>query len=111
MTSKIFSAVWSDALTAADRDAFVSDWALSSIWEDAPDGDTIIDHAELCGRVWDLAHMSVADIRHAAGLTQAAFAERFCLPLRTLQNWEIRGGCAPYIRMMFARLCGLADGL
>lgn len=111
MDIKIFNIIWFDALRTETRDAFVSDWALSSIWEDAPEGDALTDRAKQCGRVWDLAHMSVADIRHAADLTQAAFAEQFCIPLRTLQNWEMRGGCAPYIRLMFARLCGLANGL
>lgn len=111
MNNKIFSTIWFEALASTNRDVFVSDWSLSAIWEEEADGDALAARADQCGRIWDLAHMSVADIRHKAGLTQAAFAERFCIPLRTLQNWEMRGGCAAYIRLMFARLCGLADGL
>ena len=111
MNTKIFSTIWTSALDDSARDAFVSDWALSSIWEDESDGDTLAARAEQCGRIWDLAHMSVADIRQTTGLSQGSFAEAFCIPRHTVINWEHRGGCADYIRLMLARLCGLADGL
>lgn len=111
MDSKIFSAIWAAALTDANRDAFASDWALSSIWEDEADGDALAARAEQCGRIWDLAHMSVADIRHTTGLSQGKFAEAFCIPRHTVINWEQRGSCADYVRLMLARLCGLTEGL
>ncbi len=111
MDSKIFSTIWAAALTDVNRDVFASDWALSSIWEDEADGYALAARAELCGRIWDLAHMSVADIRHTTGLSQGKFAEAFCIPRHTVINWEQRGGCADYVRLMLARLCGLADGL
>ena len=34
MTDKQFSTLWADALESNDRDAYASDWALSSMWED-----------------------------------------------------------------------------
>ena len=111
MNQKAFNIIWSDALDASDRAAFVSNWALSSIWEDAPEDDALPDHAEQCGRIWDLSRMTIADIRRTTGLSQAGFAERFCIPRHTVINWEQRGGCAPYIRLMLARLCGLTEGL
>lgn len=43
-----------------------------------------------------------------SGLTQANFAQRFVIPLRTLESWL--GGtnaCPPYTRLMLAKLCGL----
>ena len=55
------------------------------MWGD--DSDPIL-LADLCGKVWDLAHLTVSDIRAHTGLTQAAFSERFLIPYRTLQNWE-----------------------
>lgn len=109
MNQKIFNNLWLAALESTERDAFVSDWSLSSIWDNAAEGDALISRAELCGRIWDLAHMTIADIRHTTGLSQSAFAERFCIPRFTVINWEQRGGCAPYIRLMLARLCSLTD--
>ena len=55
--------------------------------------------------------MSIADIRHTTGLSQGKFAEAFCIPRHTVINWEQRGGCADYVRLMLARLCGLTEGL
>ena len=104
MDQKKFNTVWSAALDAPDRAAFVSAPVLQS--ENVP-----LDHAGQRGRIWDLAHMTVADIRNTTGLSQAKFAERFCIPRHTLINWEHRGICAPYIRLMLARLCGLTEGL
>ena len=45
--------------------------------------------------------------RSAAGLTQAAFCVRFCIPKRTLENWE--GGqskCPDYLRLLLAQAVG-----
>lgn len=109
MTDKQFYTLFGEALNAPDRDAFSSDWALSSMWgEDDTDP---LELADLCGKVWDLAHLSVAEIRSRCGLTQAQFAVRYCIPFRTVQNWEYRGGCPDYVRLMFARLSGMAEGV
>ncbi len=111
MDNHIFYFIWTAAVTDPNRDAFTSDWALSSIWGDEADGDTLAARADQCGRIWDLAHMSVADIRHTTGLSQGKFAEAFCIPRHTVINWEQRGSCAYYVRLMLARLCGLTEGL
>ena len=106
-----FNILWSAALADSSRDAYVSDWSLSSIWADESDNNDLVARAERCGRIWDIAHMSVADIRRATGLSQGKFAEAFCIPKNTIINWEHRGGCADYVRHMLARLCGLTRGL
>lgn len=120
MTDKQFYVLFCEALNATDKDAFVSDWALSSMWTEdlgqaedyeRDDDSDLTRLAGICGAVWDLAHLSVADIRAHTGLTQAAFATRFCIPLRTVQNWELRDGCPPYVRLMMATLSGMADGI
>lgn len=108
MTDNQFCALYTDALSSDDRDAFSSDWALSSMWGEGAD---LITTSGLCGRVWDLAHLSVADVRHHAGLSQSEFARRFCVPYHTVKNWEVRGGCAPYIILLLARACGMTEGV
>lgn len=106
MTDKQFNILWKEAISDDDRDVYISDWALSSIWEGEND---ITEAADVCGIIWDVAHMSVAEIRTHTGLTQAEFATKFCVPLRTVQNWEYRG-CPDYIRLMMARIIGLIFG-
>lgn len=107
MTDKLFSAIYGAALESTDRDAFCSDWSLSSVFPGTSDP---LQNFEICATVWDLAHLTVSDVRAHTGLTQAAFSTRFCLPLRTLQNWEYRS-CPPYIVLMLARLTGMADDI
>lgn len=107
MTDKTFYTIYSAALESTDRDAFASDWSLSSCFPEDSDG---LKNFEICVRIWDLAHLTVADVRAHTGLTQAAFATRFCIPLRTLQNWEYRS-CPPYIVLMLARLVGMTDAI
>lgn len=108
MTDKLFCALFAAALTAADRDAFVYDWSLSSAWGDALDADSPADRIDLLARLWDAAHLTIRDIRQHTGLSQAAFATRYCIPTRTLEDWE-RGvrSCPDYLRLLLAQVTGI----
>lgn len=105
---KLFYTLFAEALASPDRDAFVSDWALSSAWGDAPDADIPADRVDTLGRLWDAAHLTIRDIRQHTGLSQAAFATRYCIPTRTLEDWE-RGvrSCPDYLRLLLAKDVGL----
>ena len=108
MTDRLFSAIFSDALAASDRDAFVSDWALSSAWGDAEDAEIPQDRIEVLGSIWDAAHLSIKDIRAAAGLSRPAFAEHLLIPYRTVQDWELGNRtCPDYLRLLLAEHFGL----
>lgn len=101
---KIYQAICEDALTTKDRDAFVSDWALSSAFGGDPDQERI----ELIGAIYDAMHRSVREIAAAAGMSQRKLAERFMIPYRTMENWC--GGqnpCTDYARVMMQQLLGL----
>ena len=111
MTDKLFYDIYSSALEAIDPDAFASDWALSSEWGDEADGDALVERSKLCERIYDLAHLTVADIRHHVGLSQSEFATRFCIPYATVKNWEFRENTAPYIVLLLARACGMTEGI
>ena len=74
MTDKLFYDIYSSALEATDPDAFASDWALSSEWGDEADGDALVERAKLCERIYELVHLTVADVRHHAGLSQSESA-------------------------------------
>lgn len=105
---KLFYTLFAEALASPDRDAFVSDWSLSSVWGDAPDADIPADRIDTLQRLWDAAHLTIRDIRQHTGLSQAAFATRYCIPTRTLEDWE-RGvrSCPDYLRLLLAKDVGL----
>lgn len=107
-TDEIFSKLWADALTTTERDAYVSDWTLSSIWGDGLESDIPQNRIDYLGRIWDVAHMSVREICKAAKMSQVALAQRFCVPYRTVQNWcgDV-SKCPDYVRLMMARLLNL----
>lgn len=108
MTDKLFYTLFGDAIASPDRDAFVSDWSLSSVWGDAPDADIPADRIDTLARLWDAAHLTIRDIRQHTGLSQATFATRYCIPTRTLEDWE-RGvrNCPNYLRLLLAKDVGL----
>lgn len=97
MTNHQFYTLWGEAITSPDRDAFVSDAALSSLWGE-DDADPMVRVPEL-EKLWDAAHTGVKAIRELACMTQAEFAARHLVPLRTLQRWEA-GECPEHIRLL-----------
>lgn len=105
--SKNFYLLWGEALESSDRDTYVSEWSTSSIWQEDAD---LLAIADKLARIWDVAHMSVTDIRRAAGMTQMDFAQRFCVPKRSVENWcSGSRKCPDYIRLMMAELLGIID--
>lgn len=105
MTDAQFNAALKDALAVESRDAYVSDWALSSMWEDGPDDDIPQQRIDELGRIWDMAHMTFADILAASGKTLSSFALHYAIPYKTAQNW--RNGvrkCPLYLRLLLARV-------
>lgn len=107
MTDQQFYTLWAEALASEDRDAYVSDWCLSSIWEDGEDAEIPPARPVELGALWDVAHMSIREIRASTGLSQAAFSKRFCIPRRSIEDWEAgRRSCPDYVRLLLARVSG-----
>lgn len=108
MTDKQRSLCISEAQTYTDREAYISDLSLSSIWGDVPEDDIPQDRLAQLGHIYDAVHRSVKDIAAAAGVSQRKLAERFCIPYRTMENWC--GGqntCPLYVRLMMQMCIGL----
>ena len=104
MTDMQFNTILKDALSIEDRDAFISDWALSSMWDDSPEDDIPQQRIDEIGQIWDVAHISFADILAASGRTLPNFALHYAIPYRTAQNWKngVRA-CPLYLRLLLAR--------
>lgn len=90
-----------------DRDAFVSDLALSSAF---PEESDLTETVSELSMIWESYHMTIRDLRTASGLSRMDFSRRFCIPIRTIENWECTGPnareCPVYVRLLIAEaLC------
>lgn len=107
MTPLQYSFAVSETANYTDRDAYISDLALSAIWGD--DGEDIpAQRLDELTQIWDAANRPVDQILAVSGLSQANFYRRFLIPRRTLQDWCAgKRPCPIYTRMMFQQLLGL----
>ena len=108
MTDHQFSILWGEASTSPDRAVFVSDSALSAIWDD-PEGSPVpADRLRELDALWTAVHTSIKDMRQALGLSRPAFSARFLVPIRTLENWESGASkCPEYVRLALLQAAGL----
>lgn len=102
MTYKQYYDLIRDALECSSAEQFIGelgypDWA-------SDDADRF---AEDMKNIYTVAHMSIKKMREETGLTQQKLSERFAIPQRTVENWEARGSCPHYTRLMIADLLGL----
>lgn len=108
MTDKQFMYCVKETGNYTDRDAYISDLCLSSIWEGDEGEDIPQERVDVIGSIWDACHRSMKDIASEAGLSQRKLAERFCIPYRTMENWC--GGqneCPVYVRLMMQECIGI----
>jgi predicted XRE-type DNA-binding protein len=91
-----------------DKDVYISDLAMSSIWGDPIDADIPEERLIMLGNIYDAASRSIKDIIKEAGLSQKKLAERFGIPYRTVQNWcgEINQ-CPLYTKLMIQEILGI----
>ena len=104
----IYQSCLSEAANYTDRDAYISDLALSSIWGDDESANIPTDRLDWLGQLWGASHRSVKEIAAAAGLSQRKLAERFAIPYRPVENWcGGQRGCPEYVRLMMQECLGL----
>ena len=108
MTDKQFLFCVQEAPNYSDRDAYISDICLSSVWEYETETKIPQERIDKVGRIFDACHRSVSDIASAAGLSHRKLAERFCVPYRTVENWCTGvNACPQYTRLMMQECLGL----
>ena len=91
----------SEACNYKNIDLYVSDMALSTIWDDPEDSDIPADRIAWLSDIWHVVNESTRWLRQKSGMTQAAFAKRFCIPLRTVENWEGNVSSPPvYVKLL-----------
>ena len=108
MTDTQFAVCVREDPAYADIDAYVSDLSLSSMWGDSEDSDIPAARIDQLRAIYAAVNRPVRAIVTASGLSQAAFAERYCIPRRTVEDW-CRGiaKCPLYTRLLLQRAEGL----
>lgn len=108
MTAKQYYFCVSAVADYSDPDAYVSDLALSTIWDDTPDAPIPPERLDQLRSIYAAASRTVREIVAAVGMSQAAFAERWCIPRRTVEDW-CRGvaKCPLYTRLLIQQRLGL----
>lgn len=108
MTAKQYYFCVSAVADYSDPDAYVSDLALSTIWDDTPDAPIPPERLDQLRSIYAAASRTVREIVAAVGMSQAAFAERWCIPRRTVEDW-CRGvaKCPLYTRLLIQQCLGL----
>lgn len=110
LTPFIRSALYAETGAYADRDAYVSDMALSSVWGDAEDEEIPAERLALLGGIWDGTHCMIPELIEKYGLTQTGFAQYFNVPLRTVQHWCLGDrACPPYVIAMAAEILAVNE--
>lgn len=108
MTCELYNNLVEEAVKDDDRDAYISDWSMSTAWgAPAPDAEWM-QRIETLERIWDAVHLAPKDIRAATGLTQVRFALRFGMSCRAVQEWDSgRTECPIYVKLLLAQAVGL----
>lgn len=108
LTCELYNNLVEEAVKEDDRDAYISDWSLSTAWgAPAPDAEWM-QRIETLERIWDAVHLTPKDIRAATGLTQVRFALRFGMSCRAVQEWDSgRTECPIYVKLLLAQAVGL----
>lgn len=110
LTPAIRAALYAETGAYADRDAYVSDMALSSVWGDAEDAEIPAERLALLGGIWDGKHCTIPELIKKYRMTQAGFAQYFDVPLRTVQHWCLGDrACPPYVAAMAAEILALSN--
>lgn len=101
----IFSRLYREATSYSDVDMYIGERGYQADWMDTA-AEKGIDISELLSTIWELAHMDSARLRERACLSKAAYAERYGIPYRTVQNWEAAGAehreIPEYLKMLIA---------
>lgn len=106
MTDKLFCKLWKDALDQTDKELYIAEYGYPEWFDEI--GQDVSEINRVLGNIHDIAHMSIRDMIAVSGLSQAAFALKLCIPLRTVEDWATeRRKCTDYNRLSYARNLGL----
>ena len=89
-----YAQLWAEATQYADFDLYVAERGWQG-WMDAYADRSDSAVLDTLQRIWDMAHDGTRAMRRLLGSSQAAFAARFGIPTRTVENWESGSNLPP----------------
>ena|SRR5699024_1494815 len=93
MNFKLFEELYSQALEYDDLDMYVAE----RVWQDWMD--SVGDPGKTLNEVYFLAHAEIKEIRERLGFSRIQFSRNFCIPNRTVENWEYGNNrCPDYVK-------------
>lgn len=108
MTRKQLNTCLSEAVNYSDVDAYVSEMALSSLWDDTEASDIPPERIEALRLIFEAAHRNIKDIASAAGTSVRSLAAMFNIPYRTVEDWAANKRTPPmYVLLMMQEILGL----
>ena len=102
MKATLFNRLYKDAAAQPDRELFIAEYGYPEWFDDiSQDADDVI---ATLNNIHYVANVSMKDLIKSFG-TQQAFADRFCVPRRTVENWAMGSRpCPAYTKLMFAEI-------
>lgn len=102
MTNKEFYNLYLEAIKEPKKNIFIS--CNTSI------------EAEKCSKIWDIAHLDMRAIINMLGISQREFAERYFIPLRTVESWVASSvkesrNYPEYIKLLILKDLGILDDI
>ena len=89
LPDELFNPFMLAAAENPDQIAFIFDWSTSLLWGNTSETDDIPESRIIqLNNIWCAAHMAFNEIRMAVNLTQEQFSKRYCIPKRSIENWE-----------------------
>lgn len=72
--------------------------------------------ADKCSKIWDIAHLDMRAIINMLGISQREFAERYFIPLRTIESWVASSvkesrNYPEYIKLLILKDLGILDDI
>lgn len=106
--NELYYTLVSESLNYTDPDAYVSDLALSSIWNDPEDAPIPKERIDMLREIYTATHRTISDIASAAGLSNRQLAFRCAIPQRTVENWSNGDReCPPYVLLLIQEALGI----
>lgn len=109
MTNKEFKHLFMEAVDAKSWEMYFAQCASDPAFAQVPDEiyEEYVENA--LQNIWTAANISIKEMVATSGLSMTDFADRFLIPVRTLQDWIAKGNQPTYVTVAYAELCGIVQ--
>lgn len=85
MNSKLYYKLWLDAKSQPNKEMYINEYGYPDWFDEiSTDPDEVV---SFLGEIHDKIWTPFKDILDGYGLSKAEFSRRFCIPIRTVEDW------------------------